>query len=446
MASVAYGSVKFKEQIAFFRAKRDVLTESWLDVFGAEHDTAFMVAGANRSALLADFRDAIDRAIADGATLADFRKDFDAIAARHGWDYNGGRNWRSRVVYETNLRQSYNAGTWAQLQRLKRYMPYWQYRHSDAVMHPRPLHQSWDGLVLHADDPWWHTHYPANGWGCKCSVHALSERDLRRLGKSGPDQAPPIEWETLTVGQRSAGGPRLVRTPVGIDPGFGYAPGRSLGGDPLPPLPGTPPSLTGQLERAAQHALDVTARLPALEAARSAAEVLGIARAVEALDAGYAQWQSALLATRRSTNAAYLVGALTSEVLGALQARRIEVVTAAIIARDVEVLHALRDAKSLASLTVARALTAEELARLPALLRSPLAVLLDVARHDLVYVVDASARRETGKIVVSLSYRLKTDAGKQTVNSFRTASLVDLQDLRAAVERGELRLVTGSIG
>lgn len=445
MAGVVYGSLPFKEQIAFFRAKRGVLTESYLDVFGAEHDTAFMVAGANRDALLADLRESIDRAIAEGTTLETFRKDFDALVARHGWDYKGGRNWRSRVIYETNLRQSYNAGRWAQLQALKRSRPYWQYKHSDAVEHPRPLHLAWDGLVLHADDPWWHTHFPANGWGCQCYVQALSERDLKRLGKSGPDKSPPIEWDTLTIGQRSPGGPRLVQTPQGVDPGFGYAPGRSLGGGPIPPIPGTPPSLAVQIERATQHALETSARLPALAAAESADRVLSTPRATAAMDAGYAAWQVAVMATRRSRNLTYLVGALDAELVDALQGIGIEPLTASIVARDVEVLHALRDAKAAASVAIARALTAEELMHLPAMLRAPRAVLLDVERHDLLYVVDASTRRETAKVVVALNYRLKTDVGRQVVNSFRTAGLVDLIDLRAAVDRGEIKLLSGAL-
>lgn len=219
-----YGSLPFKEQIAFFRRKLNLPTNAWTDIWQQAHDHAFVVAGANRADLVADFRQAVDRAIAEGGTLEQFRKDFDAIVAKHGWSYNGGRNWRSRVIYETNLRTSYAAGRFAQLQALKGVRPFWRYRHSDSVTHPRPQHLAWNGLVLHADDPWWHTHFPPNGWGCQCTVEALNARDLQRLGKDGPDTAPPIDLQTVTVGINGPS-PRAVDTPAGIDPGFGYAPG-----------------------------------------------------------------------------------------------------------------------------------------------------------------------------------------------------------------------------
>ncbi len=224
MPEASYGSLPFKEQIAYFRRKGNALTDDWTQLFGAAHDHAFVVAGANRADLLADLRAAVDRAIAEGATLQQFRKDFDAIVARYGWDYQGGRNWRSRVIYETNLRTSYAAGRYAQLQRLKKVRPYWQYVHSDAVMHPRPQHLAWNGLVLRADDPWWKAHYPPNGWGCQCTVHALDDFGLQRLGKSGPDTAPPVEMQTVTVGAQGAH-PRTVDVPAGVDPGFGHTPG-----------------------------------------------------------------------------------------------------------------------------------------------------------------------------------------------------------------------------
>lgn len=235
MPEASYGSLPFSEQIAFFRRKLNLPTESWTDVYGGEHDWAFVVAGANRNDLVADFRGAVEKAIADGATLESFRKDFDTIVAKHGWDYNGGRDWRSRVIYETNLFSSYSAGRFQQLMEMREERPYWMYVHSDAVENPREEHLAWNGLILRWDDPWWLTHFPINAWGCQCSVRALSEGDLKRMGRSGPDKAPPMEWEDRLIGQRSAEGPRLVRVPKGIDPGFEYTPGRSRLESQMPP-------------------------------------------------------------------------------------------------------------------------------------------------------------------------------------------------------------------
>lgn len=243
----SYGSLPFGEQIEFFRRKLNLPTAGWTDIYTQEHDWAFVVAGANRDDLLADFRQAVERAITEGRTLAEFRKDFDRIVAQHGWDYVGGRNWRSRVIYETNLRTSYAAGRYEQLQAVKAVRPWWQYVHSEAVLVPRPVHLSWDGLVLHADDPWWIYHFGPNGWGCQCTVRALNDRDLARLGKTGPDTAPPLIFEEVVIGQRSANGPRTVRVPQGIDPGFEYTPGRARFHSAMPPeLPDPPiPGSTG---------------------------------------------------------------------------------------------------------------------------------------------------------------------------------------------------------
>lgn len=216
----------FLEQAEFFRRKLNLPTESWTDIYSAEHDWAFVVAGANRDALVADFRAAVDKVIADGVTIEQFRKDFDAIVARNGWSYNGGRNWRSRVIYNTNLYSSYQAGRYEQLMAVREERPYWRYLHNDAVENPRIIHEGWHDLILRWDDPWWDTHFPINGWGCECGVEALSEYDLKVMGRT-VDTAPPINYETKEIGKRSPLGPRTVRVPEGIDPGFEYTPGRS---------------------------------------------------------------------------------------------------------------------------------------------------------------------------------------------------------------------------
>ena len=391
MATVAYGSLPFKQQIAFFRQKTDVLTESWLDLWEAQHDNGFMVAGANRIDLLADFRQAVRAAIEDGETLAQFRARFDSIVAKHGWDYNGGRNWRSRIIYETNLRQSYNAGRWHQEQQLKTLRPWKQYKHSDAVEHPRPVHQSWDGKVWHVDDPVWKVIHPQNGWGCQCYTQLLNDRDLKKLGKAGPDAPLQLQWVDVMVGQRSPGGPRLVRTVEGIDPGFAYAPGSSLDTWPKagPKAPRTPPALQRTLVESAQDALRKSARLPAAAAAAALGEIFALRRAQDALQAGYAEFQ-AYAAGGSWQGARYMVGMFDDVLLQAMGARGITPATAAIAIRDAEILQSLASGADAAAM-----------AALPAYLRSPLAVLWDASRAELLYLATDGTRLLLARVGVT---------------------------------------------
>ena len=229
-AAAEHGRLPFAKQIAFFREKLNLSTAAWTDIWQAQHDRAFVVAGAAHADLVEDLRGAVDRAIAEGTTLADFRRDFDSIVGRHGWSYKGGRTWRTQVIYGTSVRTSYAAGRYRQMKEIADRRPYWRYRHSHASEDPREDHLSWDGLILPHDDPWWDTHYGPNGWGCKCYVEALSPRDLERLGKSGPDKAPTVNMRTVTVGANGPS-PRTVEVPEGIDPGWAYAPGQSIAGE-----------------------------------------------------------------------------------------------------------------------------------------------------------------------------------------------------------------------
>lgn len=201
----------FDEQVTFFRGKLGNLipTDSWLEVQKSAHDTGFMVAGAAKRDLLADFAGAVDEAISDGTGIEAFRKNFDAIVEKHGWSYRGEYNWRTRTIYRTNMASSYAAGRLVQLK--SGTFTHWMYRHSDSVARPRPLHVSWDGLTLPADDDWWQTHYPPNGWGCQCYVIGVTKATAERLGgrlESAPDD-----------------GFELDGRPKGIDKGWDYQPG-----------------------------------------------------------------------------------------------------------------------------------------------------------------------------------------------------------------------------
>jgi hypothetical protein len=215
-------NLPFQEAIDFFRQKASVKTTHWTEVMDEAHARSFMVAGAASGALLADFRAAVDKAISEGTGEKAFRAEFDEIVAKHGWSHTGTADWRARTIYQTNMSTAFSAGRYAQQTDpdVLKAFPYWQYQHVNCP-NPRLQHLAWSGMVLRADDPWWNTNYPPNGWGCHCIVLSVGERRLASMGKSKPDTAPPLNW--MTYIDRTTG--VVTKYPAGVDPGFAYNPG-----------------------------------------------------------------------------------------------------------------------------------------------------------------------------------------------------------------------------
>jgi uncharacterized protein with gpF-like domain len=211
---INYGGLPFQEAIDFILPKVDMPTRRWDDLWQEQHETSFMVAGAMQADLLDDLHGAVNHAIAEGGTFDQFRKDFDDLVQRHGWTgWTGegsakGRAWRARTIYETNLRQSYNAGRERQMAdpELRKHRPYGLYKHGDSIV-PRKEHLAWNNKVLPLDDPWWDTHTPMNGWGCNCKKFALSAADVKRRGLA------------ITPGAK------MPFPNAGVDPAFAYRPG-----------------------------------------------------------------------------------------------------------------------------------------------------------------------------------------------------------------------------
>ncbi len=267
--TVSATQLPFQEAIDFLKGKVNMPTKRWDDLLRPAQARAFTVAGMTRDDWLSEIRAAVEKARAEGTGFNDFQKTFNEFVDRTGWQFNARgkteeeqRAWRAAIIYKTNMRVSYMAGRYKQMTdpAVLKYRPYWQYKHSDAI-HPRPLHLSWNGMVLSADDPWWNVHFPPNGWGCGCDVIGLSERQLKALGKSGPDQAPP---DNGYEGTDPRTGQPETRYP-GVDRGWEYNPG-------LDWLEGVVPT---EMRTAAAIASTVPADRPALPEPRaSKAEIL----------------------------------------------------------------------------------------------------------------------------------------------------------------------------
>ena len=254
MARLTLTPVQPNEALEYFRSKGFKTSFAWQDVWQEEHAKAFTVAKAMSRDILQDIRDAVDRALAEGTTMEQFRKELEPVLRAKGWwgkqkmvdpqtgeeklvQLGSGR--RLRTIFNTNVRVAYAAGDWVRMQQTKRFLPYLKYHHLDPQDHPRPEHQAWGGTVLHIDDPWWDTHYPPCAWGCHCWTTALTASMARAEPKFGrkPPVFAPKPYKNPRTGE-------VISIERGIDPGWSYNVGKAYLAALTPPpiAPIAPPS------------------------------------------------------------------------------------------------------------------------------------------------------------------------------------------------------------
>ena len=236
-----------EEAVREFKAKGYHVGFDWRDTAAAEHLRSFTVAKAMRLDILQDIRGAVDRALAAGTTFETFHDELEPLLRRKGWwgrqrmtdPVTGesrivqlGSPRRLRIIFDTNLRMSYARGRWERIERLAEARPWLRYV-AVRDSRTRPEHMSFHGTVLPVDHPFWKSHYPPNGWRCRCTVIQLSDDDLEEFGFSPSDGPPPgwdetRSWENRRLPEDAPG--RIVQVPRGIDPGFQHNVGLARAG------------------------------------------------------------------------------------------------------------------------------------------------------------------------------------------------------------------------
>jgi SPP1 gp7 family putative phage head morphogenesis protein len=224
-----------EQAMAYFRAKGLKTSYSYADALGEANDAAFTVAKMMDVDMLGMVRASLDSAMANGVSFGEWRKELTPILQAAGWWGKStitdpatgvteraqlGSAWRLETIFRTNMQAAYAQGHWRQIEEQAEVAPFLMY---DAVddFRTRPLHNSWDNKVLPVTSAWWKTHYPPNGYNCRCGVIQLDGRQLRDMGISVQPE-PPDDGEYQWTNPRT-GDKQMI--PNGIDPGFNRSPG-----------------------------------------------------------------------------------------------------------------------------------------------------------------------------------------------------------------------------
>lgn len=395
-------------------------TFSWQDAWAQDHAQMFTVAKSAGFDILADIHAALVTALVEGQTIQSFSKTLRPVLEAKGWwgrktvtdpltgevgEAQLGSTRRLRTIFDVNMRVSYAAGHWERFERGKASRPFLRYV---AILdgRARPAHLARHNVCLPVDDPFWDSWAPPCGWNCRCTLQSLSQRDVDRM-RGELKFTPPPDTTRSFVNARTG---EIVKVPDGIDPGWGYNPGKagwrvSVVAD---KLGGAPPEL----------------------AAAAVKDPIWPARA---LADEFATWFDDASAGGRVDRSMWTVGALDQATLDALAGSGATPESGRITITQQVAGHLVRDAKTESG----RAVPVDLLRRLPETLASAKAVLRDRRDGNLLYVFDVPGDERAGKVVVRVDFvsRSRPPGGERRTmmtNAIRSAGLVETRILEDA--------------
>lgn len=187
----------FEEAVDYFKERVPVTAKQFYKIADQYRSLAFTVSGYTAAQILKRFYDEILAALEDGNTFSEFKANMNEFLEAEG--YEGLEPLQADNIFRTNIQTAYNVGHYEQMSSpgVVALRPYWQY---DAVndAHTRPSHLAMDGKVFPADSPVWDTWFPPNGFRCRCTVKALSKRQVEQRGLT-------VETETPRAGELANG-------------------------------------------------------------------------------------------------------------------------------------------------------------------------------------------------------------------------------------------------
>lgn len=412
-----------KEAIAYITSKKLATSYNWAEIYAQEHASKFTVAKIMELDVLDSIHQSVIDAVAEGQTFHTFKKGMLDKLGEDGWGNYAQKDEvtgeeltrlsdkRLKKVYQVNKTQSYHTGSWHRFEANKATHPYLRYRLGPSLKH-RPDHKSFENLVLPVDDPFWQTHMPMNGWGCKCWVQSLTRDKAEKAGISDSPKIEYHDWENKETGRKH-------KVPKGISPGFEYNVGRHREHKALE-------MVTDKLSQVVtQNPKQANATMSAL---------LGDAAQKEMIDKVVHEMVADVAEHKRSYGNTLAVGVINDEVVDKLSKMGKAPHHSIIAMRDADILHGLRDKKRGKNLN----LPVEFWQSLPEKLQKPSAILLDEtqSKSALLFLYDTDA----GKVVVTMDYNIETrgkDGAKVQVplNIIRTATLMTDQILKGEMKK-----------
>lgn len=187
-----------KEAYAFWLGKVPMKLKDFDKLTEEAQSQAFTVAGLSKLSQISGVHKEIGKAINEGKSFGQFKKDVLQVLSEN-WREN---SYRLETIYRTNMQSAYQAGRYSQMMSVADRVPYWRYvAVGDGRTRKDHLALAQNNIIRRFDDPFWNTFYPPNGYRCRCSVQALSERQIKKRGlKVGEGLPERLVYKDMETG------------------------------------------------------------------------------------------------------------------------------------------------------------------------------------------------------------------------------------------------------
>lgn len=326
-----------RDAVAYLESKGITPTRHWYDIWQEAQAKAVTVSGMTRLDLLEDVKKGLVDAVKNGKTEKMFIDDLAPILRAKGW--TGKRQSinpktgevtergpdlpaRLSLIFFQNVQSAYMYGRYRSMLANADERPWWMYV---AVLdsRTRPHHAALNKKVFRYDDPFWKTHYPPNGWRCRCRTRALSDVQLEREGLTPESGEGRMISREVVVNPRAPESQQVVREvrgwqerPGGLthwtDTGFSYSAGYT----------------TYQLD------CELAQKLELIKSDTLYAEVVQAINDAPARHAAFGLWIEEKLASKWKTGDAVVVGLVQPEVVAAAKAAGLDPARIAVMTDD----------------------------------------------------------------------------------------------------------------
>lgn len=200
--------------IEHLKSKGLHISWDWQETHALAHARSFTIAKMTALDMLSATKKAIEQAMTDGTGYKGFETTIKPYLIQQGWwgeslaknpktaqfeQVRLGSNRRLKTIYHTNRRTAIMTAKYERMKEAVTTHPYWQY---SAILdkRTRPSHSARHGVVYAHDDLFWSHSYPPNGFGCRCTVKAITKNQAEKVGIGKSDN------DATVLGENGFGG------------------------------------------------------------------------------------------------------------------------------------------------------------------------------------------------------------------------------------------------